>query len=171
MKVFNAFCKTVIIIFYCYFGGRLLIDGIFPAQAEQPRVETVAVKVAQTVGQPSAAKAKQVAVKKKALVKVWYGICSWYGPGFHGKLMASGKAFDMNNPIHAAHRTLSFGTKLEITNLANQKKLVVTILDRGPFTKNKQGKFSRDLDLSSAAADLLGFKNAGLAELKITKLN
>ncbi len=97
----------------------------------------------------------------------YFGIASWYGSQFNGKPMASGQNFDMNNPRHAAHRTLNLGTKLEITNLANQKKLVVVVLDRGPFTKNRRGRYARDIDLSYAAARQLDFVDAGLARVKI----
>lgn len=105
--------------------------------------------------------------KKIGPVDFYQGIASWYGLRFNGKPMACGQKFDMNNPRHAAHRTLRLGTKLEITNLANQKKLVVTVLDRGPFTKNKKGKFARDIDLSYAGARQLDFVDTGLARVKI----
>lgn len=71
---------------------------------------------------------------------------SYYGKKFHGKKTASGDLFDMNE-FTAAHRTLPFGTKVKVTNLKNGKDVIVTINDRGPFSKN------RKLDLSRAAFD------------------
>ncbi|MGI9526274.1 MAG: septal ring lytic transglycosylase RlpA family protein [Weeksellaceae bacterium] len=69
---------------------------------------------------------------------------SWYGDRFHGRPTASGVPFDMNE-MTAAHKTLPFGTKVEITNITNGKSVIVTINDRGPYV----GK--RKFDLSKAA--------------------
>lgn len=69
---------------------------------------------------------------------------SWYGPGFQGKLTASGEKFDMND-FTAAHKKLPFGTQVKITNIRNDKSVIVTINDRGPFHGN------RKFDLSKAA--------------------
>ena len=69
---------------------------------------------------------------------------SWYGDRFHGKLTASGEPFDMND-FTAAHKKLPFGTKVKITNIRNDKSVIVTINDRGPFHGN------RKFDLSKAA--------------------
>ena len=55
-----------------------------------------------------------------------------------------------------AHKTLPFGTKLEVTNLSNNKTVIVTVTDRGPFIKG------RHIDLSYAAAEKLGFINKGV---------
>ncbi len=63
------------------------------------------------------------------------------------------------NELTAAHRQLPFGTKLEVTNLSNDKKVIVRINDRGPFIKG------RILDLSFAAAKVLGFTKAGTAQI------
>jgi rare lipoprotein A len=64
-------------------------------------------------------------------------------------------------PFTAAHRSLPFGAKVRVTNLANQRSVVVTINDRGPFTGG------RIIDVSGAAADALGFRRAGVAMVKI----
>lgn len=71
-------------------------------------------------------------------------IASWYGGFHHGRLTASGEVFNQNL-LTAAHKTLPFGTKLEVTNLNNGKSVVVEINDRGPFIKG------RGLDLSREA--------------------
>ncbi len=83
------------------------------------------------------------------------GGASWYGPGFHGKTAASGQVFN-ENAMTAAHRTLPFGTKVEVTDQRTGKSVEVTINDRGPF----HGK--RIIDLSKAAATALGFRNRGV---------
>jgi rare lipoprotein A len=60
------------------------------------------------------------------------GLASWYGKRHHGKRTASGQRFDMN-ALTAAHRTLPFGTRVEVTNLANGRAVILVINDRGPF--------------------------------------
>lgn len=76
------------------------------------------------------------------------GLASWYGPGFHGKRTASGEIFNMYN-LTAAHKSLPFGSKVRVTNVENDKSVVVKINDRGPF---KQG---RVIDLSKKANQIL----------------
>ena len=89
-----------------------------------------------------------------------YVIASWYGPKFHGKLTASGKRFNMY-AFTCAHRTLPFGTKLRVTNPVNNKSVIVTVTDRGPFVPG------REIDLSYAAAKKIGIINSGTARVKI----
>lgn len=90
------------------------------------------------------------------------GGASWYGPGFHGKTAASGQTFDQN-AMTAAHRTLPFGTKVEVTDQRTGKSVEVTINDRGPF----HGK--RIIDLSKGAAAALGFQNRGVTSVCIAE--
>jgi rare lipoprotein A len=73
------------------------------------------------------------------------GYCSFYADRFHGRHTTSGDRYD-KNAYTAAHRTLPFNTIVEITNLRNQKKVLVRVNDRGPHTRN------RVLDISKAAA-------------------
>ena len=88
------------------------------------------------------------------------GAASWYGIPFHGRRTANGEVFDMNG-ISAAHKTLPFGTRVRVTNLDNGSSLVLRINDRGPFIEG------RVLDVSRRAAQLLGFQQAGLANVRI----
>jgi rare lipoprotein A len=88
------------------------------------------------------------------------GVASWYGPGYQGRTTANGEKFNMN-AMTAAHKKLPFGTRVRVTNLANGKKVVVRINDRGPFIKG------RIIDLSREGARRLGFMKAGLAEVKL----
>ena len=89
-----------------------------------------------------------------------HGIASWYGGKFANRLTASGKRF---NPLAltAAHKTLPFGTKVLVTNLKTQRKLLVTITDRGPFVRG------RIIDLSMRSAKLLGITGIGLIKLEV----
>jgi len=89
------------------------------------------------------------------------GKASWYGPGFQGRLTASGERFDTND-YTAAHKTIPFGSTVRVENLENGKWLVVRINDRGPFVKG------RILDVSFAAAEYLGILKKGTASVRIS---
>jgi rare lipoprotein A len=88
------------------------------------------------------------------------GEASWYGPGFQGKETANGETFDQDK-MTAAHPSLPLGTKAEVTNLENGKKVEVRINDRGPYAKD------RAIDVSQAAAKRLGMEGEGKTEVKI----
>jgi rare lipoprotein A (peptidoglycan hydrolase) len=89
-----------------------------------------------------------------------FGEASWYGPGFHGKETANGETFNQNN-MTAAHPSLPMGTKADVTNLENGKKVEVRINDRGPYAED------RVIDVSQAAAKRLGMEEEGTTEVKI----
>lgn len=91
------------------------------------------------------------------------GVASWYGPGFHGRLTASGERYDMDK-MTVAHKTLPFGMHLRVTNLDNGLSVVVRVTDRGPYV----GK--RILDLSRKAANRLDMMNSGVAEVLIEEM-
>lgn len=86
------------------------------------------------------------------------GYASWYGREFHGKTTASGERFDMNL-LTAAHKTLPFGTIVEVTNLENGKTVRLKVNDRGPYRGN------RIIDLSYNAARELDMIKKG--EVKV----
>ena len=88
------------------------------------------------------------------------GIASWYGPGFHGRKTANGEIFNMYE-MTAAHKTLPIPSYAEVTNLENNKTVVVRINDRGPYVGN------RLLDLSYAAAKKLGIQGEGTGKVEI----
>lgn len=88
------------------------------------------------------------------------GEASWYGPGFHGRKTASGERFNTND-MTAAHKTLPFGTVLKVTNLSNDKFVIVTINDRGPFIRG------RIIDLSKAAKDEIGMGGTTQVRLEV----
>ncbi|EIF79673.1 rare lipoprotein A family protein, partial [Burkholderia pseudomallei 354a] len=92
------------------------------------------------------------------------GRASWYGKGFHGRRTANGERFNMNE-FTAAHRTLPLASYVRVTNQANGKSVVVKINDRGPFSRG------RILDLSYAAAKVIGLVRAGTARVKIQGLS
>lgn len=88
------------------------------------------------------------------------GIASWYGKKYHGRTTASGARYDMNE-MTAAHRTLPFGTRVQVTRVSTGKSVIVTINDRGPFAKK------RIIDLSRKAASQLGIIKKGHAKVQL----
>jgi rare lipoprotein A len=88
------------------------------------------------------------------------GIASWYGDAFQMKATANGEIFDLNQ-FSAAHTTLPLPSMVEVTNLANGRKLTVRVNDRGPFVGG------RIIDLSHAAARELGYDRQGTARVRV----
>lgn len=88
---------------------------------------------------------------------------SWYGPRFHGKLTANGEQYNQM-ALTAAHKSLPFGTVLQVTNLKNGKSVIVRINDRGPFIEG------RDLDLSKGTALNLGMIDRGVIKVKVSEV-
>ncbi|MCQ2994553.1 septal ring lytic transglycosylase RlpA family protein [Pseudomonas syringae] len=92
------------------------------------------------------------------------GNASYYGARHHGKRTASGEPFDQNG-LTAAHRQLPFGTRVRVTNLDNDKSVIVRINDRGPHTRG------RLIDLSRAAAEQIGMLRSGTAPVRVQSLS
>lgn len=88
------------------------------------------------------------------------GKASFYADKFEGRPTASGEKY-RHNKFTAAHKSLPFGTKVKVTNLANSQTVEVVINDRGPYVEG------RIIDLSKSAAEQLGFVNQGLAEVQV----
>ena len=88
---------------------------------------------------------------------------SWYGPHFHGKLTANGEQYNQM-ALTAAHKSLPFGTILQVTNLKNGKSVIVRINDRGPYIEG------RELDLSKGTALALGMINRGVIKVKVEEV-
>jgi rare lipoprotein A len=88
------------------------------------------------------------------------GWASWYGPGFHGNLSASGETYNQYE-LTAASPNLPFGTRVLVTNLNNGRSVVVRINDRGPYVGD------RVIDLSVAAAQKLGMMDSGIAPVQL----
>lgn len=93
-------------------------------------------------------------------LKVITGEASYYGAEFHGRKTSSGEIYDMY-ALTAAHPHLPFGTICKVTNLSNNKNVIVKINDRGPFIKN------RIIDLSYAAAQEIDGITSGIMEVTV----
>lgn len=88
------------------------------------------------------------------------GIASWYGVPFNGHRTSDGEIYNMYE-YTAAHRTLPFGSIVQVTDLANGRQIDVRINDRGPFVNN------RVIDLSYSAAKALGMIGPGTAPVRL----
>ena len=120
---------------------RILIEEFVPVTVKENTVNTSAVKFID-----------------RGTLKA-----SWYGPKFHGKFTANGEVYNQM-ALTAAHKNLSFGTLLKITNPKNGKSVIVRINDRGPYIEG------RELDLSKAAAIELGMLEKGVARVKVQEV-
>ena len=88
------------------------------------------------------------------------GYASYYASRYDGRPTASGETYDERG-LTAAHRTLPFGARVRVTNLANGRSVVVTITDRGPFRRD------RVIDVSKRAARELGFEREGAVRVRV----
>ena len=91
------------------------------------------------------------------------GIASWYGPNFHGRYTSNKEIYNMY-AYTAAHKTLPMNTIVKVTNLNNDKSVIVRINDRGPFVKG------RIIDLSYAAGKKIGLDITGTAPVRLKVL-
>ena len=96
--------------------------------------------------------------------EVGSGMASYYGRELAGNRTASGEAFDPDD-FTAAHRSLAFGSKVRVTNLANGKSVIVRVNDRGPWGRG------RVIDVSQAAAKEIGMHRSGTARVSMTLLD
>jgi rare lipoprotein A len=88
------------------------------------------------------------------------GLASWYGEDFHGRQTANGEIYDMNS-VSAAHATLPMPTYVRVTNLSNNRSVIVRVNDRGPYHPD------RIIDVSVKTAILLGFYSNGVAPVRV----
>ncbi len=91
------------------------------------------------------------------------GRASWYGGFFNGRHSSNGEVFRQNS-LTAAHRSLPFGTKVQVTNMLNGRQVIVRVTDRGPFVRG------RVMDLSRGAAQAIGMLQSGVAHVKVDVL-
>ena len=164
---FFYFCKNSRNIFYIIF--LILIQGC-----------TSSVEVAANLGKKYLIPKEEKKITQKPIYKIgkkynvggkyyypkkdlYYnktGIASWYGPKFHGKLTANGEIYNQY-ALTAAHKTLPLPSAVKVTNLKNNKSIVLRINDRGPFVND------RIIDLSSKAADILDLKREGTGLVRV----
>lgn len=143
------------------------------AQAEaspgaMARVASAARSVTSTVTTPivnaaSAVKSYLVADRAKSVRRpgpAGQGLASWYGDQFHGRRTANGETFDMAG-FTAAHPSFPLPSYVRVTNVSNGRSIVVRVNDRGPY------RGGRMIDVSRRTADVLGFRGAGVGNVKL----
>lgn len=91
------------------------------------------------------------------------GTASWYGEAFHGRRTSNGEVYDRNS-ISAAHPTMPLPAYARVTNLLNNRSIIVRVNDRGPFHGN------RLMDVSQKTAEALAFRHLGTARIKMEYL-
>ncbi len=102
--------------------------------------------------------------QKPHCIKMRFFAC-YYHNKFNGRKTASGAIFS-NSKLTAAHKSLTFGTKIKVTNIENNKSVIVEINDRGPFTKGLE------IDLSKKAFDAISHdKKSGKLHVKLELIN
>ena len=141
--------------------ATLMVIGIilFPTQlASACRTDNHVKKKTLEVKQKQKQQKKKRLLEKRWKNKKMKTKASWYGPGFHKRLTANGERYNMY-ALTAAHKELPFGSVVKVTNLDNNKSVIVTINDRGPFYGG------RGIDLSKAANDRL---DCNLCSVEIT---
>lgn len=150
--------KSLIIVFFTLAIGALV--GFTVLNGEK-NVENERILIEEFV--PVTVKENTVNTSAVRLIDRGTLKASWYGPKFHGKFTANGEVYDQM-ALTAAHKSLSFGTLLKITNPKNGKAVIVRINDRGPYIEG------RELDLSKGAAIELGILEKGVARVKIQEV-
>lgn len=161
------------ILFTIVFSLLAGCSGVFVSQDSAPRNPprdlasvpnaTPKIEPVTKAGNPGSyvIRGKRYYIKKSSNGYVQRGIASWYGTKFHGRKTSNGERYDMY-AMTAAHKTLPIPAYVEVTNLRNNRKIIVRVNDRGPFESN------RIIDLSYTAAHKLGIlgKGTGLVEVR-----
>ncbi|TCK28408.1 rare lipoprotein A [Ancylobacter aquaticus] len=162
-----ALCGIGLLVANCTGGGAKLTSKIDPKYgvSASPRVVAAGQPVPKgggtyRVGKPYVVAGKTYVPTEPTKKYRTEGLASWYGDDFHGRLTANGEVFDMHS-IAAAHPTLPMPSYVRVTNLSNNRSMVVRVNDRGPFHGN------RVIDVSHRAADMLGFKSNGTARVRV----
>lgn len=150
--------KSLIIVFFTLAVGALV--GFTVLKGEK-NVENERILIEEFV--PVTVKENTVNTSAVKLIDRGTLKASWYGPRFHGKFTANGEVYDQM-ALTAAHKSLSFGTLLKITNPKNGKSVIVRINDRGPYIEG------RELDLSKGAAIELEILEKGVARVKVQEV-
>lgn len=139
-------------------------DGPPPFQVDETKIADATPKaepLAKYGNMPSyRVRGKRYYVMKSAKNYRERGTASWYGMKFHKQRTSSGEPYNLA-AMTAAHKTLPLPTYVEVTNLSNNKKVIVKVNDRGPFASD------RILDLSYVAAKKLGMAGHGTAHVEV----
>ncbi len=140
-----------------YRGQLLVIADAMSAYRKHRTPEALALEWKQQLIEAAAAFSHPYTVVEQAV-----GLASWYGREFRGRRTACGERFDETR-YTAAHRWLPFGTRVRVTNLINNRSVIVVVNDRGPWVQR------RLIDLSWAAARAIGLTGVARIKLEVLK--
>ena len=143
----------------CFFAFSAGLSNCVRAQTTGPVIEPNA----EVIAEPTAAKMPAPAPAPATADnggRIQKGKISYYSTKFNGRKTANGEIFD-SNQLTMAHRTLPFGTLVEVTHAKNKRSVIVRVNDRGPAIASRIG------DLSRAAAIKLGIVHSGLAQVTL----
>ncbi|HXP08668.1 MAG TPA: septal ring lytic transglycosylase RlpA family protein [Acidobacteriaceae bacterium] len=149
----TAFTLAAMVVLSAFATDNAIPATVRAAEAVPVMHEVTTSEIVTTVRVP----------KATVLTRIKSGLASWYGDVWQGRRTASGRIFDMNE-LTAAHKTLPFGSKVKVTDLRNQRSVIVTITDRGAFFPG------RVIDLSLAAARQLRMVNTGVDPVRLELL-
>jgi rare lipoprotein A len=149
----TAFTLAAMVVLSAFATDNAIPATVRAAEAVPVMHEVTTSEIVTTVRMP----------KATVLTRIKSGLASWYGDVWQGRRTASGRIFDMNE-LTAAHKTLPFGSKVKVTDLRNQRSVIVTITDRGAFFPG------RVIDLSLAAARQLRMVNTGVDPVRLELL-
>lgn len=149
----TAFTLAAMVVLSAFATDNAIPATVRAAEAVPVMHEVTTSEIVTTVRMP----------KATVLTRIRSGLASWYGDMWQGRRTASGRIFDMNE-MTAAHKTLPFGSKVKVTDLRNQRSVIVTITDRGAFFPG------RVIDLSLAAARQLRMVNTGVDPVRLELL-
>ena len=150
--------KSLVIVFFTLVVGGLVGFTVLNSANNEENERILVEEFVPVTVKESTVNTSSVEYINRGTIKA-----SWYGPKFHGKITANGEIYDQM-ALTAAHKSLSFGTLLKVTNPKNGRSVIVRINDRGPYIEG------RDLDLSKGAAIELGILRKGVARLKIEEV-
>ncbi|HWR36423.1 MAG TPA: septal ring lytic transglycosylase RlpA family protein [Clostridia bacterium] len=139
--------------------GRVLTQFVMAVLLASTLGAAPGQKTSDSTAKGTSVHVKQVA-KQKAAKPYQVGRASWYGKFFHGKATASGESYDMFR-FTAAHPNLPLGTWVRVTNLSNDRSVIVRVNDRGPVVEG------RIIDLSYGAAQILEFRRKGVERVRL----
>jgi len=127
----------------------------------RPYLRQILLRDSRTAAIPATILATLLATLLPAGLSAEEGLASWYGGHFQGRQTANGEIFDTNQ-LTAAHKSLPFGTIVQVLHKESGRTVQVRINDRGPFVAG------RIIDLSRAAADAIGLTAQGVAPVTLT---
>ena len=137
-----------------------IVIGYMPASINAQTPSTPPSAPAPAAPAPAAPAASTGGALTGAVGETQTGLAAYYSQRLNGRRTASGERFN-NGAMTTAHQTLPFGTKVKITNVKNNKSVVLRVNDRGPTQPN------RIVDVTRAAAQRLGFVRSGMTEVKL----